>query len=192
MPPKITLKGQVSHNTKAVVSLNSIVSQLDMAQSRYFTIQIFYTNSSGTKEYMGLNFGKKTLMPVNNITYTVQGIDVMTLSLGIFKDIPIPVGLRLPKVSLSLNDTDDSIIEKQFRNWYNSFSPDPNFGYVGYLNDMVRYMTYKSYKVDGTLDFSFTAPIILEGDFTYTRSYEANDLRVMEAQVIIVGDGKLT
>jgi hypothetical protein len=180
------LKVGVSKNPP-VVNLDGKTMLQDMAQSRFFTISIADMNGNNP---MGIPFGNYTCLPLKNMTYTMQGIDIMTLSVGLFKDIPIPVGLRLPKLSLTLTDTDEDTIENQFRDWYNLYTPN-NYGCVGYLEDLVKIMTYRSYKVDGTPNKAFKAPVILADDFTYTRDYETNDLKTMEANILIVGEGQV-
>jgi hypothetical protein len=177
MSPQVTTTGTPPSNNNTGLSLD-IASALDMAQSRYFTVEI---------EGMGLPLSKNGLiMPVQNITYTIQGIDSLSLSLGIFKDIPIPNGIRVPRISLSLLDDDKDTIQSQFKEWLKLYMPD--MGTVGYLSSLVKKMTYKSYGVDGTLNTnaSFIADIMLDSEFNTTRDYSANDLKIMEAQVIIV------
>ena len=72
MSPQVTTTGTPPSNNNTGLSLD-IASALDMAQSRYFTVEI---------EGMGLPLSKNGLiMPVQNITYTIQGIDSLSLSL---------------------------------------------------------------------------------------------------------------
>ena len=67
-------KPSAGKGNDAGITLNGITRNLDMAQSRYFTIEI-----SG----MGIHIANSTdlMLPVKSISYTIQGIDTMSLSL---------------------------------------------------------------------------------------------------------------
>ena len=166
---------------KDSISLDSMISTLDMAQSRFFTITI---------EGMGIQFNrnKDKLLPVQSIAYTLKSVENMQITLGLFRDVPIPTGIKLPKLSLVLNDTDQDEIQKQFEKWINLLTPTN--GYVGYLSDLVKTLTYTAYGVDGSVVGGFKAPVILSDDFSTNRSYESNELKTMDIGLVIVGEGQ--
>jgi hypothetical protein len=183
---QVTQSGKISasnNDSESILTLDGIGSKITMAQSRYFTIEI-----EGISFVSGVS-----ILPVKNITYTVTGLDIMALTLGFFKDLPIPVGIRLPKLSLTLTDTQEDSLEQKFREWFNSYKPanrTNNGRYsVDYLDNLCRKVTYKSYSLDGTLNFSVIFPAMLAEDFTYTRDYEANELKTMEVTLLIAGEG---
>ncbi len=188
MPPKITEKGKpnkLSGNVAQTFDVNK--ANLDIAQSRFFKVALdgisLPTTYAKAKDYL----------PVKNISYTLIGTETMTVGIGVFKDIPIITGLRLPKMSLTLVDDDLDSIEKQFRDWYNKSVPSAD-GYVGYLSEMVKNLTYTSYNVKGDVSYTYQAEVMLTDDFTMTRDYETNELKSMEVNLIIVGsiDGNIS
>lgn len=169
------LQGMAS-NTGNNVSIGSVFSS-DMAQSRFFTVNIdTIDNVNGMKS-----------LPVKNISYTISGIDTMNLPIGVFKDIPIPVGKRLPKISITFNDDNLEQVESQLREWYESMIPTGS-GIISYLDDMIGVLTYESYRVNGELNFSYRANVMLVDDFVISRDYESNNLKTLEISLIVLKD----
>lgn len=152
--------------------------KLDMAQSRFFTIEI--ENISMYDVSLGG-------LPVKNILYTITGIETMSLAIGVFRDIPIPIGKRLPKITMTLVDEKIDQLETSFRSWYNVMIPSQT-GTIGYLDDMVRKLQYSSYDTSGDLNFSYSANVILADDFTMSRDYESNELKGFEVSLIVLND----
>ena len=138
----------------------------DRAHSRFFTINIDKLNGSNI-----LTKGNISTLPVKNISYAVTGVDNMTLNIGVFKDVPIPTGKKLPKITMSFTDDAYDKIESGIRSWYDLIIPSRS-GVARYLNEMVGSLSYKSYLYNGKVNFTYTAAVILADDLIINRSYE--------------------
>ncbi|MFA6358806.1 MAG: hypothetical protein WCY09_09150 [Candidatus Omnitrophota bacterium] len=149
----------------------------DMAQSRFFTVNLdTIDNVNGMKS-----------LPVKSISYTVTGIDTMSLPIGVFKDIPIPTGKKLPRITLTLIDDRMEQIESQIREWYEIMIPTGS-GTIGYLDDMIGVLTYESYDTSGDINFSYQANVILTEDLTMSRDYETNGFKILEISFVVLKD----
>ena len=153
----------------------------DMAQSRFFKVRL------STPEKDITNIAGMDCLPVKNISYTVTGIETMNLPIGVFRDIPIPIGKRLPRISMTLVDNRIDVIESQLRAWYVSMIPSKQ-GTIGYLDQMVGSLTYESYDTSGNTNFTYSAFVMLSEDFSMSRDYEANELKSMEISLIVLKD----
>ena len=182
MPAPINNVGGLTAPLAGIISKNINLGNkfaMDMAQSRFFTVEI-----EGFSQY-DINLGG---LPVKSISYTITGIETMPLSIGVFRDIPIPIGKKLPKLSLTLADDNIDQLETQFRVWYDSMFPKASTGTVAYLNEMVRRLQYTSYNTSGVLNFSYSANVILTDDISISRDYESNGLKEFEISLIILND----
>ena len=157
----------------------------DRAHSRFFTINIDKLNGSNI-----LTKGNISTLPVKNISYAVTGVDNMTLNIGVFKDVPIPTGKKLPKITMSFTDDAYDKIESGIRSWYDLIIPSRS-GVARYLNEMVGSLSYKSYLYNGKVNFTYTAAVILADDLIINRSYENNSLKEIEISLIVLSDSIL-
>lgn len=165
---------------------SSLIKALDLSQSRHFTVELsgiqVPPNLVGNNPLDQIDYN----LPVRNITYTMAGLDISTFSIGVFRDLPLPTGIRLPKISLTLLDTSTDSLEVQFRNWYRSMVPSN--GYVAYLSSIVKTLTYTSYNFDGSINEELRLPVVLADDITMTRDYEANDFKTFEVNLVVLSN----
>lgn len=179
--PEAKKEAKISYDEKRVGELFLV----DRAQSRFFTVTLSSLASSNIR--IGVN-GDIEALPVKNISYTITGIDSMSLSIGVFKDIPIPVGKKLPKITLTLVDDRMDQIETDIRSWCNDSMLPARTGMTRYLDDMVSTLTYNSYDTCGQLNFTYTASVMLTDDVTLTRDTESNELKSIEIALVILED----
>ncbi len=159
--------------------------EIDIAQSRYFTVSIEGINTTVN----GDNYFEQAL-PLKNLQFTMSSIDTMPVSVGIIKELPIPTGIKIPRAMLTLLDSDMCTIEKNVMDWYHECVPYNNkegyLGYVGYLSKMVRLMSYDSYTVSGKKFNSYKIFVIPVGDFSTTREYDGSDFKQMNLEVALL------
>lgn len=156
----------------------------DRAQSRFFTVTVDSLSSSNI--LVGVNKDIEAL-PVKNINYNITGIDTMSLSIGVFKDIPIPTGKKLPKITLTLIDDRMDQLETSIRYWCDTMIPSGT-GIVGYLDEMITTLTYISYDTCGQENFSYIASVMFTDEITLSRDAETNELKAIEISLIILED----
>lgn len=182
------LKGKVENIPDNSVSVGDLFSS-DRAQSRFFTVTIDKFDSNTNNLFENTTVTNKEIegLPVKNMSYIISGIDSMVLPIGVFKDVPIPTGKRLPKITLTLIDDRMDQIETALRNWCNVMIPSES-GIIGYLDDMVGTLIYTSYDTSGDVNFTYQANVILTDDFSMSRDYETNELKAMEISLVVLRD----
>jgi hypothetical protein len=176
--PKLEIKGVPKGDIGGTQLVSSITRSsrkdiaLDMAQSRFFTIEVEGITVPSTLGSSAFDLkGKHSrALPIKSCSYSIISVDTRSLSVGVFRDIPLVTGVRLPKLSLSLYDTSDDDLEHAFRDWVGIMVPD-DMGYVGYIDQMFKKMTYKSYSTDGRLVTSYVAPVTLVGGIEMSLSH---------------------
>lgn len=185
MAQHIILNGNVQEGipSSKKVDLPNMFS-MDMAQSRFFTVELGAPNKSKNKisTFKGMEG-----LPVKNISYTVTGIETMTLPIGVFRDLPIPIGKKLPTITLTLLDSGIDQIEMQLRDWFESMIPSSK-NTISYLDDMVGTLKYKSYDTSGNPNYTYTANVMLTEDLSISRDYEANELKSLQINLIVLKD----
>jgi len=152
---------------------------VDKSLNNYFQISIKGIGSN--KDSSGRSY-----LPITNISYTMAGLETISLSIGVFSDIPIVTGNKLPKLTLTISDNSDDSIENDLRNWFGQTVLSEK-GTVGYLADMVRDLDYSSYSPKGNLNFYRRFQVMLAEDFTTSRDYESNTLKTMDISLIVIG-----
>jgi len=151
----------------------------DFSLSFHFTVELTYSTSD--IESQSIN-----LYP-QNITMKAGSINNSASKIGILNNFPMPDGINLPTISMTLLDNTFESTETKLREWFQVYSPAGS-GYMGFLEDMVGTLTYTSYDHTGLCNFMCSLPVMLDGDLTYTRDYSSNDLKYMQLDLIVLSD----
>lgn len=132
--------------------------------------------------------GYGRFLPIKSVSVTESGISTLTLPLGIFADFPIAHRKKISRINITIVDTDDDWYEQQLRKWYQQTIPDEG-GYVGYMSDIIRGLTFTSYNTKGNKNFDRKLWVMLVDDMQYNRDYETNGFKEISFSVAVVGTG---
>lgn len=206
------LNGNVSKNTQGKITFGQTwdrakelkatkeqkaLTAIDMAQSHFFKVQIdgfdrtmmqHNVQSWNFKDNAIVTRGYRHFLPVKNVSLSEVGVVTLNLPLGIFSDFPIAHRRKIGKLNITIVDTDDDWYEIELRKWYNKTVPDSN-GYVGYMSEIIKRLTLKSYDTKGNENFTRYYSVMLTDDIQINRSYEANELKEISFNLAIVGNG---
>lgn len=155
--------------------------KIDMGKEANFTVQISDISKPNMKHKVWGPF-----LPIKSISYEPVAIETQKFKAGIFVDLPIPVGRRIGKIELTVQDTEDHYYENQFYDWYTHTIPD-SFGYIGYFEDMVKTFTYTEYNNIGKTVKTYYMEVLLDGGLQVSRSYESKDLKTFSVTLLVVG-----
>lgn len=182
---------------KSRKSAGDMLSNADIAQSHFFTVQIYsaptstYNHPTGLHERNGkpISFasGKGTYsdyLPVKTMQLNYTSYDHLTIPFTIFGDLPIPHRKRVSTVSFSCYDMDNDVIERALKYW-----EDQCFvgNCVEYLDNIKATLKYRSYSVTGKLNFTKYLDVIPAGTTSVSRSYAENGEKLLNFSVVVVG-----
>ena len=181
-----TLKGGVSYGdswieTNVSQPKSRSLSQIDIAQSHFFKVQITGLENKNMRHKVYDDF-----LPVSNVSFLQRGIVNMSLPLGIFADLPIAHKKKVTVINITMYDTDDDFYQRKLQEWYDNTTVDED-GYVGYIDDIVRELTLVSYNTKGKENFRERYSVLLADDMKIDRSTEANGFKMISFSVAIVG-----
>jgi len=195
-----TFKEGVSKTVNATGNSVSLF-ETTMAQSAYFKLYIEelpYMSSTSNLSSSGSLTGTAAVitesaiasgdnfLPVKSINLVPVSIETTTLPLGIFGDMAIVTRRKLGKLNIVLLDDNDERYEKALRLWYKKTVPTS--GYVGYMNEIVRNLTYKSYSTTGENRIDLQYQVMLADEMSIARDYDANELKTISFSLLIVGE----
>lgn len=132
--------------------------------------------------------GYDKFLPVKSVSLTESGISTLTLPLGIFSDFPIAHRKKITRLNITIVDTDDDWYEQQLRTWYYQTVPS-DLGYVGYMSDIIRELTFTSYNTKGDRNYVRRLFVMLVDDMQINRDYESNSFKEIAFSVAVVGTG---
>lgn len=186
------LTGGVSENLlKGGIDKSGELSvwKLDIAQSRYFTIQLRTPDGISSKAHFA-NYkcpgGKLSdFLPVKNMSLNTCSVDTKTVPVHIFSDFPLIDKRKVGRILLTCYDEDDDHIERAYRRWLE----DECFigTRVRYLSKMYKELIYTSYDVTGKKNFHKKVFVIPDGSITVDRNYE-NEAKLITISLAIVGE----
>ena len=179
---------------------NDIVGQLfswDIAQSHYFTVQIYsprnpdYPYPTGLHDKQGKPFSFcsgqgtwKDYIPLKSMNFNYTSYDNMSLPLHILGDFPLLHRKKVTTIQFSCYDMDDDRIELALKAWENQCFPG---ACVEYLDNIKAQLTYTSYDVKGKKNFSISFEVIPTGTVSVSRGYEENSAKFLTFSVVAVG-----
>ena len=174
---------------------NDMVDYWDIAQSHFFTVQI-YSNNNGTPtglhDVNGSPFsfasGQGTYqdyIPVKSMNFNYTSYDNLNIPFGIFGDFPLLHKKKVTSISFTCYDIDNDSIEKALRYWEQQCFPQDI--YVAYLDEIKATLKYTSYDVKGKKNFVKTLDVIPAQSVTVSRDYEENNAKMLSFSVVAVG-----
>ena len=170
-----------------------MVDWWDIAQSHFFTVQIFNSsNGAGLHDDNGqpFNFSSgegtyKNYIPIKSMNFNYTSYDNMNIPFGIFGDFPLLHKKKVTSISFSCYDLDQDSIEKALRYWEQQCFPKGM--YVAYLADVAATLKYTSYDVKGRENFTKILEVIPASTVSVSRSYEENSAKLLNFSVVAVG-----
>ena len=195
----ILQSGMAVNDTPSKMSTDAggdIIDWWDIAQSHFFTVQIFGKNSLGRSTGIHLLNGDPIMfssgegtytnyIPIKSMNFNYTSYDNMNIPMGIFGDLPLLHRKKVTSITFSCYDTDQDIIEKALNYWEHQCFPGGN--YVSYLADVVARLTYTSYDVCGNMNFQRILEVIPASSVSVSRSYEENAAKMLNFSVVAVG-----
>ena len=168
---------------------NSIpVWKIDMGRENHFTVEISGIGVPNMKIKLSPKENSSTynFLPIKSFSYTPVSLEHLSLNAGLFTDIPIPQYRKVGRIELEVLDTVDHYYENSFFSWYASTVPD-YLGYVGYLADSVRTLTYREFNNVGNNIVNYVFEVIPDGDVKVSRSYDGDNIKSVSITLVIVG-----
>lgn len=126
-------------------------------------------------------------MPLKSLTYTQGAIENTTFGVGAFADLQLPFRKHSPTLQVELCDARSDFFEMKLREWHNmSVITD---GFVPVLESISKKVQIRSWATNGECNSLTECQCILADDISVTRSYEANDLKIISFKLVVVGWG---
>lgn len=157
----------------------------DIAQSHHYTVQLSGMSMSKFKTPGG-TFSK--FLPVKNMSLKYTSYENMSIPLTIFGDFPLLNKKRVSTIDLTCYDLDSSKLEYELRLWESQCFPKGRF--VAYMSDIARKFEYRGYNVKGQESLYYKVWVIPSGNVTVSRDYSANEAKMINFSLVVVGDGQ--
>lgn len=187
----LILKGGVSENRVKYTSpeITDATLLLDIAQSHHFTVHIEGFNKSTNYKIASSPLTNKVgFLPVKAISLKYTSYENMSIPVAIFGDFPLLNRKRVSTIDLTCYDTDDNKLEYELRQWESMCFPKGRF--VAYMEDIARKLTYRGYNVKGEENLIYEVYVIPSGNVSVSRDYSANEAKILNFSVVVVGDGR--
>lgn len=186
-----------SINPKITEGTGDPLDYWDIAQSHFFTVQIYSPSNPGYPHATGLHDSKgnpfsfcsgegtyKDYVPIKSMSFSYTAYDNMTLPVNIFGDFPLLHRKKMTTVNFSCYDLDQDVIELALKYWENQCFPE---NCVEYLDCIKASLKYRSYDVTGKMNFEKELAVIPTGQVSVNRSYEENAAKLLNFSVVVVG-----
>jgi hypothetical protein len=131
---------------------------------------------------------KEGFLPVKTMNLKYTSYENMSIPVAIFGDFPLLNKKRVSTIDLSCYDFDSNRLEYALRKWESDCFPKGRF--VAYMDDIARKFTYKGYSVEGRNTLTYEVYVIPAGNVTVSRDYSANDAKMVNFSLVVVGDGR--
>lgn len=184
---EMLLKGEISQGVMAdpMIAVPDDVWLMDIAQSHHYAVQISGMDKTEFKSPQNV-YSK--FLPVKTMNLKYTSYENMSIPVAIFGDFPILNRKRVSTIDLSCYDLDDNRLEYELRRWEAQCFPKGR--YVAYMEDIARKFTYRGYNVKGKETLSYVVWVIPAGNVTVSRDYSANDAKMLNFSLVLVGDGR--
>lgn len=126
-------------------------------------------------------------MPLKSLQYTQGSIETMSVAVGAFADLQLPFRKHSPTFTVEMYDARNDFFEMKLREWHNMSVLTE--GYVPVLESICRKVTIRSWATNGECNSVTECQCILADDINVTRSYDGNDLKLIQFKLIVVGWG---
>ena len=182
------MKGNASKGEqKTAKKVDDGILLMDIAQSHHYTVSIEDMEMSRLVLPNG-TYTTKGFLPVKTMSLKYTSYENMSIPVAIFGDFPLLNKKRVSTIDLSCYDYDNNKLEWELRVWESKCFPQGRF--VAYMNDIARKFTYQGYNVKGKRTLLYEVYVIPAGNLTVSRDYSANDAKMVNFSLVVVGDGQ--
>jgi hypothetical protein len=127
-------------------------------------------------------------LPVKTMNLKYTSYENMSIPVAIFGDFPLLNKKRVSTIDLSCYDKDNNKLEYELRQWEAQCFPKGR--YVAYMSDIAREFRYRGYNVKGQQTLEYRVFVIPAGNVSVSRDYSANDAKMVNFSLVVVGDGQ--
>lgn len=181
---QLILKGGVEKTeTPKSSPVNDGIFLMDIAQSHHYTVQLEKMTMYRTPKKTFSEF-----LPVKTMSLKYTSYENMSIPLAIFGDFPLLNKKRVSTIDLSCYDMDNNKLEYELRKWEAECFPKGR--YVAYMSNIAREFKYRGYSVTGQETLNYRVYVIPAGNVTVSRDYSANDAKMVNFSLVVVGDGQ--
>ena len=192
--PQVVKTFQLNASENNYVKQESRVDEsawlIDIAQSHHYTVQLLKNNINDVS-MSHLKTPRKSFsefLPVKTMNLKYTSYENMSIPLAIFGDFPLLNKKRVSTIDLSCFDTDNNKLEYELRVWESQCFPKGRF--VAYMDDIAREFIYRGYDVKGQETLTYRVYVIPAGNVTVSRDYSANEAKMVNFSLVVVGDGQ--
>ena len=185
----LLLKGSTSKSEqiKSTPEITDATLLTDIAQSHHYTVQIEGLNMSNMR-ISNSPLAKNGFLPVKTMNLKYTSYENMSIPVAIFGDFPLLSRKRVSTIDLVCYDKDSNQLEGELKAWEASCFPLGR--YVAYMDKIARRFTYKGYNVKGQSTLTYQVYVIPAGNVSVSRDYGANDAKMINFSLVVVGDGR--
>ena len=136
------------------------------------------------------NFGKNGSiywMPLKSLSYNQGTLETANIAVGAFADLHLPFRKHSPTLTVEMYDHRSDFFEMKLREWHNMSVLSE--GFVPVLESICRTVQIRSWATNGECNSLTECQCILADDINITRSYDGNDLKLIQFKLIVVGWG---
>ena len=126
-------------------------------------------------------------MPLKSLSYNQGSIETANISVGAFADLHLPFRKHSPTLSVEMYDARNDFFEMKLREWHNMSVLTE--GFVPVLESICKKVQIRSWATNGECNSLTECQCILADDINVTRSYDGNDLKLIQFKLIVVGWG---
>ena len=184
---EVILKGGVSKTEQETKQVTDATLLLDIAQSHHYTVHIEGLSMTDLK-IASSPLAKEGFLPVKTMNLKYTSYENMSIPVAIFGDFPLLNKKRVSTIDLSCYDLDTNKLEYALRKWESDCFPKGRF--VAYMDDIARKFIYKGYSVEGVNTLTYEVYVIPAGNVTVSRDYSANEAKMLNFSLVVVGDGR--
>lgn len=178
-------------------NVNKELIEQDIAQSRYFTVLLKDNDNYIENDALNLKlpcesmdsvdykFQTDRFLPVKSLSITDTSYDNLSIPMSTFSDIPLMNKKKTCNLQLTCYDIDDDRLERILRIWKNRCFIGNRVVYMSYIYKIFQ---YRSYNVQGKLNFSADYYVIPVGPLTISRDYESNNEKLITFNLATIGE----
>ena len=184
-----TGRAEKNDTVKASPQITEDAFRMDIAQSHHFTVHIEDMAMSEVHVSTSpLSNGRRGFLPVKTMNLRYTSYENMSIPVAIFGDFPLLNKKRMSTIDLTCYDFDDNKLEYELKQWEADCFPMGRF--VAYMNDIAREFVYTGYNVEGKKTLEYRVYVIPAGNVSVSRDYSANDAKIINFSLVVVGDGR--
>ena len=184
------LRGGIATNVTAdTPQINDGILLMDIAQSHHYTVWLDGMEGMSELKVPTSPLSKgKGFLPVKTMGLKYTSYENMSIPVAIFGDFPLLNRKRVSTIDLSCYDFDNNKLEYELRKWEAQCFPKGRF--VAYMDEIAREFVYRGYSVEGKQTLEYRVYVIPAGNVSISRDYSANEAKMVNFSLVVVGDGR--